>query len=488
MQNPGFDKPVKGSRLLTPLAITVCFGLAGQASARTLHDVVQQTVNSNPLVQFSRNQYLADREQIRQAKAGYFPKVDLTAGIGREWSDNNTTRINGRRNGLDLTRKELGLLVTQNLYDGHTTTNETERFRAKARASAHKLLGDANAAALRAAQAYLDVLRNQELLRLSRQSLGIHQRIRDQVKLRSDSGVGRTADLDQINARLALAQNSVAAARANLEDAKTTFNRVVGEDPGKLTKPHGLSKDLPNCETRDAVISALENHPTLKSAYADVDEATEQYESSSGVFHPRVDLELGASRNFDLDGSQGEDSDASAMLRMRWNLYNGGKDSARRRETAHLVNQAKDVRNRTHREVEESVRLSCTALRTTRRQIPILRSQVSASAKTRDAYVQQFNLNERTLLDVLNTENDLLQSRKDLANTSYDNLYAQFRVANDVGVLTELMHVTVYNREQPAELHKAIRIKDYTNTKYPNNEYMKGVNEHQMNVFPFPDD
>jgi adhesin transport system outer membrane protein len=350
------------------------------------------------------------------------------------------------------------------------------------------LLGEANAAALRATKAYLDVLRHQQLLRLAKQNLGVHHRIRDQVKLRSDSGVGRTADLNQIEARLALAKNSVAAAKANLEDAKTAFKRVGGEDPGKLSKPHGLSKDLPNCSSRDAVITALETHPTLKSAYADVDEATEQYESTSGTYYPQVDLELGASRNFDLDGSDGEDSDASAMLRMRWNLYNGGRDSARRRETAHLINQAKDVRNRTHREVEESVRLSCTALRTTRRQLPILRRQVAANAKTRDAYVQQFNLNERTLLDVLNTENDLLQSREDLANTSYDNLYAQFRVANDVGILTELMRVKVYDQEQPAELHKAVRIRDYSNTKYPNDEYMEGVKEHKMNVFPFDDD
>ncbi|MBU0498635.1 MAG: TolC family outer membrane protein [Gammaproteobacteria bacterium] len=477
------------------IAVSMALGLAvggnatagGDAARNSLHGIVQHTVNTNPEILVQKNEYLSRREEIRQAEAGYYPTVDANAGYGYEYTDSTTTRGNGQ-NGVELARKELGLSLVQNVFDGHLTTNEVERHRARARATAHQLDGQAEKIGLNAAQVYIDILRYRKLLDLAQENLAVHERIHDQIKLRSESGVGRKADLDQIEARLALAENNIVAARVNVQDAKTAFVKVVGEEPGKLSPVPSIRGQLPSSES-DAVSRALNNHPILKSAFADVDAATEQHEAAAYNMYPRLDVELGATHNEDIDGVRGTNEDATAMLRMRWNLYNGGKDMARRRQTAHQINEAKEIRNRTHRQVEESTRLSYAAFKATSTQITLLKRQIASNIKTRDAYVQQFNLNERTLLDVLNTENDLYQSRQDLVKAEMDNLFAQYRVMADLGRLTETLSVVVIDDDDEApEYAKALGIDPYTDKKYPDNEYMEVTEDHEMEVIDGPED
>lgn len=477
---PYLCNPFQPSKLTTAISLILALS-AAQVEAKGLREAVQHTINTNPDILITKNQYLAEREQIRQAKAGYYPTVDVNAGIGPEWSDDKGI---GSR---DLTRKELGLRINQNLFLGKLTSSEVARFQAKARATAHKLNGDAETVGLQAVKAYLDVLRRQGLLDLANQSFATHRRIQDQIKLRNESGVGSKADLDQIDTRVALAQSNMVAAKVNYLDAQTAYLRVVGEMPDKLSKVPGLGKDLPG-SLEEAIRLALEKHPILKSAYADVDEATEQHHAANYNNLPRLDLELSANKNDDIDGTEGYQDDASAMLRMRWNLYNGGKDAARRRETAHQINEAKEVRNRTHRQVEESIRLSWAAYQATKQQMAVLQQQIQAGIRTRDAYKEQFQVGDRTLLDILNTETDLLKAREELLNAQQDYLFAQYRIATDLGILMEAMNIALYKDEtkEVPEYEKARVIPDYTDQIYPKDEYMDIVKKHQMKVIGSP--
>ncbi|MED5510020.1 MAG: TolC family protein, partial [Pseudomonadota bacterium] len=129
------------------------------------------------------------------------------------------------------------------------------------------------------------------------------------------------------------------------------------------------------------------------------------------------------------------------MLRLRYNLYNGGRDSARREETAFLINQAAEIRNNTHRQVEESVRLSWNAWQTLNAQMPAREQHVQSSEKARDAYQQQFSLGQRTLLDLLDSENEVFRARTALVNTKYDELYAMYRILNSMGMLLQGLNV-----------------------------------------------
>jgi adhesin transport system outer membrane protein len=122
---------------------------------------------------------------------------------------------------------------------------------------------------------------------------------------------------------------------------------------------------------------------------------------------------------------------------MRYNLFRGGTDAARKRATAHNINEAKDIRDRSVRQLEESIRLAWAAFQATAAQVPLLERQVVAAKATRDAYAKQFNIGQRTLLDVLNSENEVLQGRESLVETRADHLLAQYRVLEAMGMLVD---------------------------------------------------
>jgi adhesin transport system outer membrane protein len=176
-------------------------------------------------------------------------------------------------------------------------------------------------------------------------------------------------------------------------------------------------------------------------AAADIDAAKAQAAAARQFDMPRFDLEIGGNLNDDIDGIQGDVNDLSAMVRMRYNLYRGGSDSARKRATAINVNEARDVRDRSVRQLEETIRLAWAALRATDAQLPLLRQQVDAALATRDAYEMQFNIGQRTLLDVLNAENEVIQARQDVVNTRADNLLAQYRLLEAMGALVDELGV-----------------------------------------------
>lgn len=193
----------------------------------------------------------------------------------------------------------------------------------------------------------------------------------------------------------------------------------------------------------DAISQALENHPTLKSANADVDSAHAQHDTAESPFYPRFDLEVGTTANNNIDGIKGHNNDLSAMFRMRYNLLSGGRDTARRQETAYLINQAAEIRNNTHRQVEESVRLSWNALETVNGQMDFFKLHVESSERSRDAYLQQFSLGQRTLLDLLDSENEVFVSSQALVNAEYDQLFAMYRIINSMGALLQTVDVAL---------------------------------------------
>lgn len=363
------------------------FGLALMASvpasAVTLEQAIADTLQNNPNILSQAHETESRKEELRQAKAGYYPSLDLTAGIGYEDSKN----INTGQEWRDYTRKEAALLLRQMLFDGRATTSEVERQEARIASADWRLKALGEYTSLRVAEVYLELMTRQELLRLSQENLKTHERTYDQVKLRSESGVGRMADLAQVEGRVARARANVISDENNLADALANYRRVVGSVPADgLNEPSGIDANLP-ATMETALQQAQDNHPTLRSAEADVDAGFAQYEATKHRFVPRLDLELGRTWGEDLDGVEGRNEDMTAMLRLRWNLFNGWRDDARKRQTAHLINEAKSIRDNTRREVDESLTLSWNAYKALDSQIPYLKQHVDASQETRDAYV-----------------------------------------------------------------------------------------------------
>ncbi|WP_341502073.1 TolC family outer membrane protein [Gallaecimonas sp. GXIMD4217] len=414
--------------------------MAGTAGAASLEQTVADTLDSHPDLRISFTRFKALQEQRNQVKADYLPQLDVAAGYGYEKTDSPTVRARGEHK-VELDRGEASVSLRQLIFDGFRVTSELDRLENEALAEQFNLFSAAENTALDVARVYVDVLRSRAILELARKNLDSHQAIFDKIEKRTKAGLGSSSDLAQISGRLARAHANVMAAQNNYDDAVANYVRVVNERPEDLVIPVPDADMLPaNLDT--ALQMAQDNHPVLKSASYDVSAAVSERESAKSNYYPKFTLEVDKSLNNDLDGFEGHNNDLTAMVRMRYNLFAGGKDSARVRETTYKLGEAKEVQARAWREVQEGLRLSWAALQSLDMQKKYIRQHVEASKETQVAYDKQFNLGKRTLLDLLDTENELFSARRDYLNAEFDEILARYRVLNATGQLLASLRVT----------------------------------------------
>ncbi len=428
----GRNVATAGALLFGLLAVTT-------ANATTLREAVSETLASDPDVRFASDNRLSVEQELEQARGGFYPSLDLDLGYGWEQTNNPATRARGRSD-VELQRGEAGLFFRQMLFDGFETRNEVDRQVARLASRAHTVFGESERRALDAVEAYLAVSRNRALLDLANANLASHERTYEQIKLRSDAGRGSRADLDTADGRLALARANQIAAEANLADAMTNYLRVVGSPPGVLEEVVAPLALMP-ASLDEAVEQAVANHPTLKAAESDVEAAREQHEVSRAVLLPRIDFEMSARSDNHLDGVSGYDESLNAMFRLRYNLFSGGADEARRRQTAHQIDEALDVHERTLRQVIESIRLSWNALDASQNRLTYLEQHRISADSALGAYQKQFNIGQRSLLDLLDQENEVFEAGTAHLTGEYDVQFSTFRVLAGIARLLDSLDI-----------------------------------------------
>ncbi len=423
----------------TGVILALLYSVLGASSvgAATLEEAISQALRTNPEMLAAKHQYVSRGYEVDQAKAGWMPQLSVTAGVGNEL---RTAPATGNEE-VDLDRRELGVQASQLLFDGFATNVEIKRQKARVESAQFGMQATAESLALKVAEAYLNVMRHAQLLDLTRETLWEHKNIYDQMKLRSDKGVGSKADLDQIAARLALANSNLIVAQNNLADAQSGYYRLTGVYPGLegMVKPN-IPQGLP--ASREAAIKrAIAGHPELKAASSDVAAAQAQHDASSSVMWPRLHLEADKRWDENVGGIEGEDEDFIVAVRLRYDLFKGGANKARKKQTAYLSEEAKDVRNNTRRQVVESMQLSWNAFDALTQQEVFLKEHVKAAEDTKEAYAKQFNIGRRTLLDLLNTETEVVESKRSLINAEFDRLFAAYRIFNAAGSLLSSMKI-----------------------------------------------
>lgn len=447
------------NRFLKILLPSIALTFGSQAFAYTLNEAVAHTLATSPDLLINTNtRDMVDRE-LRQSYAGYLPVVDLASGWGEQYTNNPTTRAANpllgevtsltREGTKTLTRTEFSLIASQMLFDGLAVYHDVEGKKARVRAESWRVNGTAQDVALDAVQAYLDVLMRRELVHLNRENLAKHESIYSQIQKRSEGGIGRKADLDQAEGRVALARTNLMAEEANLADAETQFLRRVGVPvPNHLVKPEHAAH-FPASE-HDAVEMGIKHHPVLRASVEDTNVVRAERKVARSAFVPRFDLQLGMTRNHNLDGSPGDSDDNTAMIRARWNLFSGGKDLANIGRTCYKLQEAQEVQNRAFRQVVQSVRLAWSTYNTAKRQLRYFKEHVDASSRTSDAYQKQFNIGQRTLLDLLDSENELYGAKTAYITGKYTELFGTYRVLNAAGCLTEAMGIELPKQVNPA--------------------------------------
>ncbi len=415
-----------------------CVVVASMSShSQTLEQAVAITLATNPEIKAVYNEFQSAVQEHSASGGAYLPSLDLDAGIGYERIDPADST---GRDTTDLTRKEASLTLTQLLWDGSATLNDIDRTAAEAESIRLQLLADASDLALQVTSVYLDAVKATEVLALSESNLAVHKKIYRDIQRRAESGIGSTADVSQVEARIAKAHGNLLAAQNNLVDTHTQFRRLVGQEPLGLNYPRADITKLPLSLT-DALVEAFDKHPVIQVSRIDVDSARFQYKQSKGNYYPTFSIEASQTWRDDAGGDEGRSDETLAMLRMRYNLYNGGSDSDLSEKAAYQLNKAKDLRDNAFRQVEEGLRLSWSALDLTLQQKNFLADHVDSASETVIAYEKQYRIGQRTLLDLLNTENELFQARKDYLDAHYAEQYAKYRVMNATGNLLDALLV-----------------------------------------------
>jgi adhesin transport system outer membrane protein len=423
---------------------------SSSAFTQTLKEAIIQTVHTNPDILVNIKNWLASEQAIKVARGGYLPTVDLIAEYGHEHSKSQSTAYNG----VNLTFDGFGVTLRQMLFDGFSASSEVARNKNRTIADIYQTQGIADDVALLAVKAYLDVLRMQKIVFLAEKNYKAHQDIYAMIKSRARAGVGREADISQAYGRLALAKANLLATQSTYSDMKTVYNKIIGGMPKNLVMPQGpKASDLPLNESR-AIQEALEHHPTLKAAGADIEEARAQHDVAVSANYPRIDAVVSASRYHDADGMVGLDENYIAMLQLRYNLFRGGSDRAKQQETAIIIDKAQEIRHRTHTQVVESMKLSWNAWQNARKQLIYFKKHREASRVTVDSYRKQFTIGKRTLLDVLDSENELFTAETDYVDGLFNVLFSKFRVLNSKGMLLPYMKVDLPSPTEKLEMEQ----------------------------------
>ena len=431
-------------RVFTPLcsAILIAMACAQQAQAMSLTEAIQSTLDNHPELHASENNRLSADEDVKVAKGGFYPSLDLNAGYGRGYSDNTNTRAQGNHHTeIDwYTQSELRL--RQMLFDGFNTANEVGRTQAIVNSRAYYPRGTAESLALRTIEVYLEVLKRRELVTLATNNLQAHLRVNDQIGLRTERGVGSNADLDQSKARRALAENNLDTAQVDLADAEANFFSAVGRMPDELESLPSIRGEVPQ-SLPDARQAMMENNPYLKSAQADVNSAESQYEVAKSPFYPRFDAEAAVGANNNIQGDQGHDNEWRVGVIMNYNLFRGGSDKARLQSDAHKINQAMDIRNNALRMLNENITLAWNAMVNAKKQTPTAREYADTTMRVRAAYQDQFGLGQRTLLDLLDSENELYNANRRYTEVRYTEEFSMYRILANMGELLSKAKVVV---------------------------------------------
>jgi adhesin transport system outer membrane protein len=422
--------------------------------AQSLEQAVALALDTHPDIRQAFARFKSKEEDVNRASAGYLPTVDITAGYGYEYTDspgNRRSALGFDDGETELGRGEFGVSLRQMLFDGMFTSSEVKRTKFEASAEQWALISTAEDLALSVSQAYLNYLKNQQLVTLSEKNVESHQEIYGQIKERTDSGMGSIADLSQVTGRLARAQSNLIAARNNYQDARAEFISLTNITPDDLVMPVPDADMLPK-DNASGLILAIEQHPIIKSARQDINAARAFGGSVKANYYPKLSLEVAANADNDVAGENGLNrfgtnvgghrNDFSVMLRMRYNLYSGGKDVALERSAAYQTIEAKEINYRAHRQVTESYGLAWNAYSMLGLQKQYIQQHVVTSKDTQKAYQQQFSLGQRSLLDLLDTENELFEARKDYLDANFDELSARYRLLNVTGQLLDSLRVT----------------------------------------------
>src|SRR4051794_11741041 len=395
-------------------------------------DAINQAVKTNPGVGEAAANRRATEAELRQSQGTLLPQVRLQASAGPEMLRQNIPFA--ANNGAYLNGRQAEVVVRQTVFDGFSSINQIWRQAARVDAASFRVLERTELIALDAAEAYVDVTRYTRIVALAEQNLQVHLDLRKNVRARFAGGRAGEGDTQQAEERVAAAEAALADFRLSLDIARAKYRKTVGLEPYNLRFP-GRLPDLPN--SRDESLDvAFKYNPTIRAAGADVIAAKRAFDATAGEFVPNVALEGRASRGKDSIVYPNQQYDqVSGKVVVSWDIFNGGQSSWKRAEAGERMIEEQQRHARLQREALESLDKAWAARTITAERAAALLRDVDAARRTFVAYNKEYELGQRTLIDLLNSQNQYFNANVSLVSARGVTVFADYQLLAAMGQL-----------------------------------------------------
>jgi outer membrane protein, adhesin transport system len=411
-----------------------------RAERFSINYAISQAVLTNQGIGEASANRRATETELRQTQSTWLPQVRLEARAGPE---RFTQQIlpPPLGNGQWLSGKSGSVVVRQLLFDGFASIHDTWRQAARVNAASFRVRERSELTALDAAEAYIDVVRFMRLVALADQNVANHEELFSHVKSRYSGGLAGEGDLQQALERVEAAKATRVDFQRSLDDARSKYRKIIGLEAINVVFP-GPLRGLPRSKD-DALAVALRRNPTLLAAESDKEAAKQAFRATDGAFVPSVSLEGRASHSIDADTFIGKRDDVAGKLVMSWDIYRGGQDSWHRAEMAERYTEETMRQARLQRDALESVDKAWAARTITVNRIAALTRQLAADRKTIDIYRKEYEIKQRSLIDLLNAENQYFNAAASLTSARGVVVFADYQLLAAMGSLLDYLKTAI---------------------------------------------
>ncbi len=412
-------------------ALTGPLVLAVPAQAASLTDALATTYRSNPDLKAARRELGATNEAVPQALSGWRPEVSIEGSVGKQRSDQKSAFFSDE---VYTTPLRGQFEVRQPLYRGGRNAANTERAVSQVGAQRARLVNTEQDVLLRAARAYMNVWRDQAILRLNKNNVDVLRRQLEATQDRFDVGEVTRTDVSQAKSRLSRAIADRVDAAGALESSRAVYTEVIGRPPADLTQPEPPEK-LPDSQ-KAAVQTALAQNPQVRAArFAEI-AARRNVRSITGELLPEAELVGRATRSANNTSRESSQETLEILAQISIPLYQRGAVFSRMREAKQTANQRRLELRSARRQIEQETVTAWEDLQAARAQIKAIEDQVRSAEIALEGVRQESQVGARTVLDVLDAEQELLNAEVDLIRAQRNEIVAAYSLLSAMGRLT----------------------------------------------------
>lgn len=421
------------------VAAFACLGTPRQVAAETLESALVKAYQNNPQLNAQRALVRATDEGVPQALAGYRPRISATANIAAQTNtivtrsgptNPPTAPVDTFQSG-GSTPRGFGATLTQNLFNGFQTANRTRQAESQVRSAREALRNAEQTVLLNAVTAYMNLLRDTAILELQRSNLEVLEEQLRQTKQRLESGNVTATDVYQSESRLSVGRTQLFAAEANYRTSRAVYRQVIGVEPGRLQPASSVDRFIPG-SLPGAVTVGTAEHPTVSTAQHNVDVALHQVKIAEGALYPTLSLLGSVQRNYDIALTTPENFTASVGGQLSVPIYQGGAEYSQIRQAKETLGQRRYDLDVARDQVRVTIAQAWAQLDASKGTIFATQGQVKSAESALNGVREEARLGQRTTLDVLNAQQELVNARVALVGAQRD------RVVNSYGVLSAI--------------------------------------------------